>query len=494
MTNPPKTNQKLHEENSDPKTRMKMEKKIQAENRLFRVLAEQSSDIILLVNREGVTIYENDAVERILGFKAEARIGNKVFDNIHPDDLNAITVAFDKLIQDENAPTQKDEVRIRDIHGNWHNFEIVASNLTQKNVVEAIVVNLRDITERKNAETLLRESEERYRLLADHMKDLLWLMDLDLNMVYISPSAEKLIGYTIEELKENPLGKLLTEESVKRAIEFYSIEMPKGLGAPSDYILKQSLKLEFRCKNGHTLWGENKFSFIRDENGKPAFLLVQSRDMTEQRRTEEILRESEARYRNILDNMEEAYYEVDLRGNLTFFNTTAVKNLGYTDDEMMGMNFRQYVDKKNANKVFEAYSKVFLTGESVKALEWELISKESGTIPVESSISLTRGEQGNPVGFRGIIRDITERKKAEKEREKLIRELQQALKNVKALSGLLPICASCKKIRDDEGYWKQIESYISAHSEAEFSHGICPDCLEKLYPDVYKKMKQDDKP
>ena len=140
---------------------MKMEKKIQAENRLFRVLAEQSSDIILLVNREGVTIYENDAVERILGFKAEARIGSKVFDNIHPDDLNAITVAFDKLFQDENAPTQKDEVRIRDIHENWHHFEIFASNLTQKNAVEAIVVNLRDITERKRAE------EEREKLIRD---------------------------------------------------------------------------------------------------------------------------------------------------------------------------------------------------------------------------------------------------------------------------------------------------------------------------------------
>jgi PAS domain S-box-containing protein len=139
MTNPPKTNQKLHEENSAPKTGMKMEKKIQAEDRLFRVLDEQSSDIILLVNREGVTIYENDAVERILGFKAEARIGSNVFDNIHPDDLNAITVAFDKLFQDESAPTQKDEVRIRDIHGNWHNFEIGASNLTQQNVVKRLL-------------------------------------------------------------------------------------------------------------------------------------------------------------------------------------------------------------------------------------------------------------------------------------------------------------------------------------------------------------------
>ena len=83
----------------------------------------------------------------------------------------------------------------------------------------------------------------------------------------------------------------------------------------------------------------------------------------------------EERYRNILDNMEEAYYEVDLKGNLTFFNATAVTNLGYTDNVMMGMNFRQYVDDDNASKVFEAYNKVFLTGESIKGVDWEFISK-----------------------------------------------------------------------------------------------------------------------
>ena len=74
--------------------------------------------------------------------------------------------------------------------------------------------------------------------------------------------------------------------------------------------------------------------------------------------------------------------------------------------------------------------------------------------------------------------------KMEKEREKLIKELQDALAKVKKLSGFLPICSSCKKIRDDEGYWNQIESYIRDHSEAEFSHSICPECVKKLYPDL----------
>ena len=86
--------------------------------------------------------------------------------------------------------------------------------------------------------------------------------------------------------------------------------------------------------------------------------------------------------------------------------------------------------------------------------------------------------------------DISERKQAAQEREKLILDLQNALQEVKTLSGLLPICAACKKIRDDKGYWNILEQYISEHSDAEFTHGICPECAQKLYPDYYKKQKK----
>lgn len=82
-----------------------------------------------------------------------------------------------------------------------------------------------------------------------------------------------------------------------------------------------------------------------------------------------------------------------------------------------------------------------------------------------------------------VNRDVTELKRAEAAQEKLIQELQKALSEVRKLSGMLPICASCKKIRDDQGYWTQIEAYIRDHSEAEFSHGICPECMQKLYPE-----------
>ena len=86
------------------------------------------------------------------------------------------------------------------------------------------------------------------------------------------------------------------------------------------------------------------------------------------------------------------------------------------------------------------------------------------------------------------IRYAIERKQLENEKERLIRELQESLAKVKILSGLLPICASCKKIRDDKGYWNQVETYLIEHSEAQFTHGICPECGKKLYPEYYDNI------
>ena len=87
----------------------------------------------------------------------------------------------------------------------------------------------------------------------------------------------------------------------------------------------------------------------------------------------------------------------------------------------------------------------------------------------------------------GLVRDISERKRATEEREKLIAELREALDNIKTLRGLVPICANCKKIRDDKGYWQQVEVYVRDHSEATFTHGLCPECAKLLFPDYKKK-------
>jgi len=135
-----------------------------------------------------------------------------------------------------------------------------------------------------------------------------------------------------------------------------------------------------------------------------------------------------------------------------------------------------------------ALLKGFTEGALAHGLERTYRRKNGTTFPVLFEDRLLTDAEGRIKGIRTTIQDITDQKQQEKERERLIQQLQKALSEVRKLSGMLPICASCKKIRNDKGYWQQVESYITQHSEAQFSHGICPECARKLYPEYYDAM------
>jgi PAS domain S-box-containing protein len=132
----------------------------------------------------------------------------------------------------------------------------------------------------------------------------------------------------------------------------------------------------------------------------------------------------EERYRTILENIEEGYYEVDLKGNFTFFNPAMCRILGYPEEEMLGLNNRQYMDHSYAKTVFQVFFDVFKTGLPQKHTNWGLIRKDGKVLIIEASVSLMKDAGGNPVGFRGICRDVTERKKAEEEIRKAKDELE----------------------------------------------------------------------
>jgi len=163
--------------------------------------------------------------------------------------------------------------------------------------------------------------------------------------------------------------------------------------------------------------------------------LEESKVRNKQKQTEsqreaalEALRQSEEKYRNILKNIEDGYYEVDLAGNLTFFNDSLCRLYGYSKEELMGMNYRQYTDKETAKNVFQAYNKVYKTGEPTKEFNWQAIRKDGTKTYAELSISLKKDASGNAIGFQGIIRDITERKRAEdalRNSEKYFKEITE---------------------------------------------------------------------
>ncbi len=137
-------------------------------------------------------------------------------------------------------------------------------------------------------------------------------------------------------------------------------------------------------------------------------------EIEERKRGEAALRESEEKHRSILEGMQESYYEVDLAGNLTFFNDAMCRLMGRSREELAGLNNRQYTDAENAKKLFLAFNAVYRTGESVRGIDWEVLRKDGTRRSIEASVSLRRDFTGRPVGFQGVIQDITDRKRVER--------------------------------------------------------------------------------
>lgn len=151
-------------------------------------------------------------------------------------------------------------------------------------------------------------------------------------------------------------------------------------------------------------------------------------NINNRKRAYERLREQDEKYRTIIENIEEGLFEVDLTGKFTFFNNSVSKILGYSPQEMLGMDNRNYTSPNHAKKMFDIMNKVYTTGEPSRVTDFEVIRKDGTTVTVEMNAYLMRDQEGNPGGFRGVVRDVSERLVAEREKRKLEIQLQQAQK------------------------------------------------------------------
>lgn len=178
----------------------------------------------------------------------------------------------------------------------------------------------------------------------------------------------------------------------------------------------------------------------------------------------------------IVESSDDAIYGMKLDGTVASWNLAAERIYGYRAGEIIGRNISMLYPDERLDELIDTIERI-KRGDHVGRAETKRLRKGGRAVPVSVTISPVKNSDGKICGASVIARDITVRKHEEEERIKLIGELTDALKRVKTLNGLLPICASCKRIRDDHGYWQLVEAYISEHTEAVFTHGICPECF-----------------
>jgi PAS domain S-box-containing protein len=203
---------------------------------------------------------------------------------------------------------------------------------------------------------------------------------------------------------------------------------------------------------------------------------------------------------NIIETISDLLLIIDRNRKIVSYNNAVLRISCYQHEDIIDNHINKLFSGKGLQYLFDRLDAADIDNESrkrvdhylVREVEDTLITIKSNRIPVNISVSILHEKDGEKAGYVLVARDITTQKIAENENNKLIAELREAMENVKTLKGFIPICAKCKKVRDDQGYWSQIEKYISEHSDALISHGICPECAEVLYgnEDWYQHKKE----
>jgi len=318
-----------------------------------------------------------------------------------------------------------------------------------------------------------------HETILNSMSEAVYVVDRNMRIQYANPAAEKLTGSSIDE----SIGKYCHHIFCERSFRCEEDCPPKKAMKERTPILHR--EAETRHRNGQVRQTQISISPYFD-NGECVGSVIVMKDNTELRKAEDLIRRQNTFLTAVIDALPHPFYVIDAGTyELKLANYAAYQ--GDLREKTTCYALSHGLDRPCGGDDHPCLlDKVKKTGQPV-IIEHTHRDRESRSRDVEVHGYPIFDDTGKLVQVIEYSIDISERKQAAQEREALITDLQKALQEVKNLSGLLPICSSCKKIRDDNGYWNNLELYISEHSEAEFSHGMCPDCAQRLYPKYFPK-------
>jgi len=367
--------------------------------RLISSAVEQTTEGVAISDLNGNLLYLNRAFANIHGYEPEELIGKhlSIFHTL--EQLPGVEKA-NLIIRDEGWFSG--EI--------WHKkrdgtvFPTIMNNSVLRddrgNPIGMIATAL-DTTDMKEAEEKLEESEEKYRTLIENSPDFIFIINTDEKMVFINRLQP---GFTTEQVLGKPIYDFITPES--RPIHKLAIRKVFQTGEPEEIVVQA------KGPGGQASWYEDRLIPI-EKDGEIDSIMFIAKEITDMKVAQERLRQSEARYRTVLENMKEGYFEVDLTGTFTSYNKAFSEILGYSSNELIGKNYADLLDKKNSQKVYTHYNNVYTSKAENNTLEYEAFKRNGEKIYIDTSAYRRFDAEGKIIGFYGLGRDITERKKSE---------------------------------------------------------------------------------
>ncbi len=396
--------------------RKRAEEALKKREENFRALIDNSMDISLITNSDLTLRYVSPSVERTLGYKPEEIIGKNALEFLSPEDIRNITRDFDTFAQTPGQPVAL-EVRFRHKDGSWHVIDSITNNLVNDPTVRGFVVNARDITERKRAEEALKEREEHFRALIENSLDGIAILSSDMIILYESPSAERIIGYKLEELIGRSILDFVDPEDKQNVIKtFRKLAKHPAQSVPAS--------VRFLHKDGTWHIMEAIANNLLD-NPAVKGIVINYRDVTERQRAQEALKQREEHFRVMIENALDDTAILDGKGTILYQSPSIERVLGYKLGEHKGRGAFEFIHPDDITDVAKSF--VELVKNPGSAYKGDVRAPHiDGSWRILEVIA--RNFLDDPVvgGILVNFRDITERKMAEEERIKHAAALARA--------------------------------------------------------------------
>ena len=377
----------------------------QSEER-YRKILDEMAEAYYELDLDGNYTFVNDALCRHMGYTKDELIGVNARSHISKEDVDNVSKAFTNIYTTGKPAREIPYAFIRKDGTTGFAENTGSPLLNQKGAIIGFRGIVQDTTERRQTEAALRQSEEKHRNIIENIQDGYFEVDLDGNFTFFNEAMREIHGYPKEELMGMNHRQSADKENAKKVFKAFNEIYKTGItGSIFDY--------EIIRKDGTRRQVEVSASLQKDASGKPIGFRGISRDITERKKMEETIRQSEERYRTILDEMEDGYFELDLAGNFTFANEADCRLLGYPKEELIGSNFRSQIAKEEFDTVYGAFSNIYITGKPQRGISYKAIRKDGSTGYAEVAGFPLRNQKGEIIGFRGIGRDITARKLTE---------------------------------------------------------------------------------